>query len=138
MQVRLRESYFLCGHFSFLSFCIKECDVNKWVKLSVCQTRTITLCVSFYSMENSRIAIFLRFCKTNSQALPVQNCLPLPIKSAIFFLFVLLLRRAVYVQYCTWNFRWRAHKQGPTPPKSFDSQDVWERHIKTKIKCSKI
>ena len=34
------------GGLSFLGFCIKECDVNKWAKLCVCQTRTATLCVS--------------------------------------------------------------------------------------------
>ena len=40
IQVRLRESLWsiltVGGHFSFLGFCIKECDVNKCVKLYVC------------------------------------------------------------------------------------------------------
>ena len=33
MQVRLEShcGLCLCEHFSFLNFCIKECDVNKWL-----------------------------------------------------------------------------------------------------------
>ena len=37
------------GHFSFLSFCIKECDVNKWAKL----------CVSSYGAGNLRNGILV-------------------------------------------------------------------------------
>ena len=46
----------LGGHLSFLGFCIKECDVNKWAKLCLEESRGLQVHVCIWEEPTRGVA----------------------------------------------------------------------------------